>query len=244
MDKTKAALAITTLGIGLAGCGALDALLKLSDLLLLGVTPAESFSDASSADAGKATIAVGAEDKGGIPIIPPLGFLEVEDEDGNPPIKQWFETLGINCLLCSDADSSSSLSDYQDLIDYYTAANASGDLILVRRSFDMNGTSFSNHPTTDTWMDDMAAFAATNSAAYTTARGWGGSYLGQVRLGERFDAYHYTARGVANLAGQWLEGTTTGLTSLQLTPTGSGNAAMAYYHYKRRRRLREEQSDE
>lgn len=84
MDKTKAALAITTLGLGLAGCGVIDALLKLSDLLLLGVTPAESFSDASSADAGKATIAVGAEDNGGIPIIPPLGFLEVEDEAGNP----------------------------------------------------------------------------------------------------------------------------------------------------------------
>lgn len=84
MNKTQATLAITTLGLGLAGCGVLDALLKLSDLLLLGVTPAESFSDASSVDAGKATIAVGAEDKGGIPLIPPLGLLEVEDEDGNP----------------------------------------------------------------------------------------------------------------------------------------------------------------
>lgn len=84
MNKTKAALAITTLGLGLAGCGVLDALLKLSDLLLLGVTPAEGFSDTAGADAGKATIAVGAEDKGGIPLIPPLGLLEVEDEDGNP----------------------------------------------------------------------------------------------------------------------------------------------------------------
>lgn len=162
--------------------------------------------------------------QGGVGIAGQIsGSMQVEDEDGNTPIKQWFETFGINCLICSDADSSSSLSDYQDLIDYYTAANADGDLILVRRSFDMNGTSFSNHPTSDTWMDDMAAFAATNSAAYTTARGWGGSYLGQVLLGERFDAYHYTARGVANLAGQWLEGTTTGLSSLQLTPTGGGH---------------------
>jgi hypothetical protein len=48
MNKTNTALAITALGVGLAGCGVLDALLKLSDLFLLGVTPAESFSDAGS----------------------------------------------------------------------------------------------------------------------------------------------------------------------------------------------------
>jgi hypothetical protein len=84
MNKTRTALAITTLGLGLAGCGVLDALLKLSDLSLLGVTPAAGFADVGGSDAGKATIAVGAEDKGGLPIIPPLSLLEVEDEDGNP----------------------------------------------------------------------------------------------------------------------------------------------------------------
>jgi hypothetical protein len=84
MNKMIPVLACTTLGVGLAGCSVLTSLLQLSDLLLLGVTPAEGFSDPGSADAGLATIAVGAEDDGGFPIIPPLGLLEVEDEDGNP----------------------------------------------------------------------------------------------------------------------------------------------------------------
>ncbi len=84
MRKHTAALAIATTGLALGGCSVLGALLGLTDLLLLGVTPADGFADAASADAGRAKIAVAGEGEGGGPLIPALSLLEVEDEDGEP----------------------------------------------------------------------------------------------------------------------------------------------------------------
>ena len=84
MNMTRTGLCLTTLGLGLGGCVVLDALLQLQDLSLLGVTPADGFAQRGAADEGIATIAVGAEDERGIPLIPPLSLLEVEDENGDP----------------------------------------------------------------------------------------------------------------------------------------------------------------
>lgn len=84
MRKKTAALAIVTTGLALGGCSVIGALLGLTDILLLGVTPADGFADAASAEAGQAKIAVAGEGEGGLPIIPALSLLEVEDENGEP----------------------------------------------------------------------------------------------------------------------------------------------------------------
>ena len=84
MNKTRAVLAMTAIGLGLSGCSVLAVMVQMQNLSLLGVTPAAGFAERGGADEGKATIAVGAEDGSGIPLIPPLSLLEVQDEDGNP----------------------------------------------------------------------------------------------------------------------------------------------------------------
>jgi hypothetical protein len=81
--RTSAALALTA-GLGLSGCAMLGALLSLADISLLGAMPADGFADAGSADQGKVIFAIGGQDPSGMGIIPPLDFLEVEDEDGEP----------------------------------------------------------------------------------------------------------------------------------------------------------------
>ena len=74
---------VTALTLGLAGCDVLSAVLgALSDLTLLGVTPAEGFSDAASPDRGKVRIAVGALDDNFIPVLPAAQQLRVQTDAG------------------------------------------------------------------------------------------------------------------------------------------------------------------
>lgn len=72
----------------LSGCeeikDRLQGLLGLADLSLVGVTPAQGFSDPSSADYGVFFVALGAEDEKGNLVAPLVDLLEVRDESGEP----------------------------------------------------------------------------------------------------------------------------------------------------------------
>lgn len=72
-----------SLMMGLSSCDTIGGLLAtLADLDLLGVIPAEGFSDPGSADYGKVKLALGASDENSIPITPPGDLIEVAPEDG------------------------------------------------------------------------------------------------------------------------------------------------------------------
>lgn len=72
----------------LSGCeeikDRLQGLLGLADLSLVGVTPAQGFSDPGSADYGVFFVALGAEDEKGNLVAPLVDLLEVRDESGEP----------------------------------------------------------------------------------------------------------------------------------------------------------------
>ncbi|HHO53111.1 MAG TPA: VWA domain-containing protein [Deltaproteobacteria bacterium] len=71
------------LALGLAGCDAVSQLLAtLADLDLLGIIPAEGFSDPASEDYGKVKLALGASDDQQIPVTPPGDLIEVVPDDG------------------------------------------------------------------------------------------------------------------------------------------------------------------
>lgn len=111
---TGSRLPIIATTIALGGCSLVAALLGLADMFLLGVIPTAGFSDPSSADHGKAEVALGGEDEGGLPMVPPGRLLEVDSDQSDVEVEDSEEVEGHadgSLVLLSDGSGSMSSSD-------------------------------------------------------------------------------------------------------------------------------------
>lgn len=111
------------LGLSTVLVGGCDSILEgilgaLVDLSVLGIMPAEGFSDESSADHGKVKLALGAEDDGGSPVAPAGDLLEIEPDDGSDVEEgDWEEVPGHDAgsfVLLVDGSGSVESSDQCD----------------------------------------------------------------------------------------------------------------------------------
>ena len=82
MRRSALVVFTASLGLGIAGCDVLEKFLSPDALNLLGVIPRADFSSPRAPDFGKVVFAVGAENRDGFSLAPPMSLLEFRDADG------------------------------------------------------------------------------------------------------------------------------------------------------------------
>lgn len=87
MSKSHLGIGLFAVGaLALTGCELVEdvigAVLDIENLAVLGVMPAQGFSDPSSPDHGKVTLAMGGEDRDGNPVRPGSDLIVIEDDKG------------------------------------------------------------------------------------------------------------------------------------------------------------------
>jgi len=85
MTRTKLAICLGLSTLAVAGCDQVfeELLAAFADLNILGVMPADGYSDPNSADYGRVKMALGGEGEDGEGIAPPGDDIEIEPDDGS-----------------------------------------------------------------------------------------------------------------------------------------------------------------